>query len=57
MDPPREVPRLNKSASSWKKTDLAKLGVDYQYDRFDEIVIGKGDGDVPLELLQGMPGL
>jgi hypothetical protein len=52
-DPPRDLPRLNNSASLWKKTDLAKLGVDYQYDRFDEIVIGRGDEDVPAELLQG----
>ena len=53
LDPPRDLPRLNKSACLWEKADLAKLGVDYQYDRFDEIVIGRGDEDVPAELLQG----
>jgi hypothetical protein len=53
MESPRDVPKLNKSASLWRKTDLAKLGVDYQYDRFDEIVIGRGDEDLPRELLQG----
>jgi hypothetical protein len=53
MEPPRDVPKLNKSASLWRKTDLAKLGVDYHYDRFDEIVIGKGDEDLPRELSEG----
>jgi hypothetical protein len=43
--------KLNKSASRWRKTDLAKLGVDYRYDRFDEIVFGQDD--VPPTLLQG----
>lgn len=51
MVPAEDKPALSKSASKWTKTDLAKLGVDYQYDRFDDIVIGKGD--VPAELLHG----
>jgi hypothetical protein len=45
-------PSLNKSACQWTKRDLAKLGVDYTYDRFDEIVFGNR-GDVPTELSQG----
>jgi hypothetical protein len=48
-EPSDDTPRLNTSASQWKKTDLAKLGVDYQCDRLDEIVFG----DVAAELLQG----
>jgi hypothetical protein len=49
--PPKDIPKLNKSASRWRKTDLVKLGVDYRYDHFEEIVIGKGDGDMPPDLL------
>jgi hypothetical protein len=43
--------KLNKSASKWTKTDLAKLGVDYRHDRFDEMMFGQDD--VPPTLLQG----
>jgi hypothetical protein len=52
LDPARDKLKLSRSACRWTKTDLAKLGVDYQYDRFDEIVIGNR-GDVPTEFLQG----
>lgn len=52
MDPVKDTPSLNKSASKWTKADLAKLGVDYKYDRFDEIQFGKHE-DVPRELLEG----
>ena len=34
-----EVLKLHKSASKWQKRDLDLLGVDYRYDRFDELVI------------------
>lgn len=50
-EPFSDKPSLNKSACLWTKTDLIKLGVDYQYDRFDEI--GFGNDDMPTELLQG----
>jgi hypothetical protein len=43
MDPAGDKPKLNRSVSRWTKADLAKLAVEYQYDRFDDIVIGKGD--------------
>jgi hypothetical protein len=34
-----DVFKFNKSASKWQKRDLDLLGVDYQYNRFDELVI------------------
>jgi hypothetical protein len=48
-DPCPEVPKVNNSGSKWTQTDLAQLGVEYVFDRFDKIEI---DGDVPAELLQ-----
>jgi len=39
MDAAPEVLKFNQSASKWEKRDLDLLGVDYQYDRFDEITI------------------
>ena len=32
-----DVPKLHQSASKWTKADLLLLGVDYQYDMFDDI--------------------
>jgi hypothetical protein len=43
-----DKPKLHKSAARWTKTDLAKLEVDYQYDRFEI-----GNADAPAELFQG----
>jgi hypothetical protein len=34
-----EVFKLKDSASKWRRRDLDLLGVDYQYDKFDEIKI------------------
>ena len=47
-----DVPKVNRSASKWTKTDLGLLGVDYDYNVFDDIRIGVGDDDVPQGLLQ-----
>jgi hypothetical protein len=49
QDPSADVPKVNKSASKWTKTDLLSLGVDYQYLRFDDIQIGIKDTDIPPE--------
>jgi len=48
----RDVPKLHQSASKWTKTDLDLLGVEYQYDRFDNIPsrIGLEEADMPPEL-------
>ena len=48
-----DVPKVNRSASKWTKADLDLLGVDYQYNVFDDIRIGIEDADMPPELLQG----
>jgi hypothetical protein len=47
-----DVPKLHQSASKWTKADLSLLGVDYQYDQFDNIPsrIGIEDANVPPEL-------
>jgi hypothetical protein len=47
-----DVLKLHQSASKWTKADLDLLGVDYQYDLFDNIPsrIGIEDLDVPPEL-------
>ena len=52
-EPSVDVPKFNRSASKWKKADLDLLGVDYQYDVFDDIRIAIEDADTPPELLQG----
>jgi hypothetical protein len=44
--------KLNRSASKWTKADLHLLGVDYQYDAFDDIQFGIKDADMPSELVQ-----
>ena len=48
-DPSADVPKVNKSASKWTKTDLLLLGVDYQHLVFDDIQIGIKDTDIPPE--------
>jgi hypothetical protein len=45
-----EVPKVNRSASKWTKTDLGLLGVDYQYGMFDDIQIE--NTNMPSELLE-----
>jgi hypothetical protein len=45
-----EVPKVNRSASKWTKTDLDLLGVDYQYSMFDDIQIE--NTNMPSELLE-----
>ena len=44
--------KLGKSASRWGKQDLILLGVDYQYDKFDELKIPVND--MPEELVAGI---
>ena len=44
-----EVFKFNQSASKWQKRDLELLGVDYQYHRFDELMIPVTD--IPRELV------
>ena len=46
------VPKVNRSASKWTKADLALLGVDYHYQKFDDIQIGVQDTDMPPDLLE-----
>jgi hypothetical protein len=46
-----DIPKFNKSASKWTKTDLKLLGVDYQYDDFEESKMERVQ--VPDELSQG----
>jgi|SRR5579862_111142 len=48
----RDVPKLHQSASKWTKTDLDLLGVEYRYDRFDNIPsrVGLEDADMLPEL-------
>ena len=48
-----DVPKLSRSASRWKKKDLELLGVEYQYDRFDDIRIDVEEREMPSELLEG----
>ena len=52
QDSSTDVPKVNRSASRWTKTDLGLLGVDYQYREFDDIQIGIEDTDMPVELLE-----
>jgi len=47
-----DVPTLNKSASKWTKADLRLLGVDYQFNVFEDISLGFEDVEMPLELLE-----
>jgi hypothetical protein len=51
MDAAPEVLKFNQSASKWEKRDLDLLGVDYRYDRFDEITIPVTN--MPEELVAG----
>ena len=52
-DPVANVPELGQSASRWTKKDLDLLGVEFQYDKFDEIGIRVEETDIPPELLNG----
>lgn len=47
-----EVLKLNQKASRWGKQELKLLGVDYQYDKFDEVNIPMND--MPDELVAGL---
>lgn len=52
-DPPvRDIPKFHQVASKWTKADLVMLGVNYEYDLFDNIgsKIGIEDADVPPEI-------
>lgn len=51
-NPLANVPKLGRSASKWKKADLDLLGVEYQYDVFDNIRIAIDDVDMPPEIVQ-----
>lgn len=50
----REEPRLNKSACRWMKKDLDLLGVEYQFGRFEDDLLGVEDRDLPREFVEGM---
>ena len=52
-EPAGDGPKINRSASKWKKTDLDLLGVDYRYDVFDDIRIPIEDAEMSPEFLQG----
>jgi hypothetical protein len=45
------MPKFNKSASKWTKSDLDLLGVDYQYNAADKIELERVN--IPDELSQG----
>ena len=49
-DAERHVPKLNRSASRWRKADLDLLGVDYDYQRCEDIHIQ--DAGMPAELME-----
>jgi hypothetical protein len=51
-DSSADVPKVNRSASKWTKTDLLLLGVDYQHLIFDDIRIEVEDADLPPEFLE-----
>jgi hypothetical protein len=44
------VPKLNESASRWRKADLDLLGVDYDYESCEDIHIR--DAGMPMELVE-----
>ena len=49
-----DIPKVNRSASKWRKEDLHLLSVDYQYCVFDDIQFGIEDADLPTGLLESM---
>ena len=51
MDATLDVPKLNHSASRWRKADLDLLGVDYDYESCENIRIP--NADMPPELVEG----
>ena len=51
MDAAPDTPKLHKSASTWTRQDLNYLGVEYQYEKYDEIKIPVDN--MPLELVAG----
>jgi hypothetical protein len=51
MDATRDVPKLNQSASKWRRADLDLLGVDYDYRGCEDIHIP--DAGMPAELVEG----
>lgn len=48
-----DIPKLNRSASKWRKGELELLGAEYKYKQFGAIGLGVEDGDMPAELLEG----
>jgi hypothetical protein len=53
MEAAGNVPKLNQSASRWRKADLDLLGVDYDYESCDDIHIP--DAGMPTELVESNP--
>ena len=50
MEAAADVPKLNRSASRWRKADLDLLGVDYDYESCEDIHIP--NAGMPAELVE-----